>query len=95
MQVALVPLSGFNQVEAVAATGRHPTTKASPVLNALGATLPAAQPKLYAELLPWKKSGATFTDAELLPVQQVLPTAVGEATVEPADNKRKELKYSK
>lgn len=94
-QLALVPLGGWDKVEAVAASGLHPAAKASTVLNALGSTAPAAQPTLYATLLLWKKSGATFTDAELLPVQQVRPTATGGATVVLADGSRKELKYSK
>jgi hypothetical protein len=91
-QLALVSLSGFDQVEAVDATGLHPAAKASTVLNALGSTAPAAQPTLYATLLLWKKSGTTFTDAELLPVRQVRPTAGG-ATVVLATGGRKELKY--
>jgi hypothetical protein len=91
-QLALVSLSGFDQVEAVDATGLHPAAKASTVLNALGTTAPATQPKLYATLLLWKKAGIPFTDAELLPVQQVLPT-VGGATVVLANGGRKELKY--
>jgi hypothetical protein len=91
-QLALVSLSGFDQVEAVDATGLHPAAKASTVLNALGSTAPAAQPTLYATLLLWKKSGTTFTDAELLPVRQVRPTAGG-ATVVLATGSRKELKY--
>ncbi len=94
-QLALVSLSGFGQVEAVDATGLHPAAKASTVLNALGTTAPAAHPTLYATLLLWKKSGPTFTDAELLPVQQVRPTATGGATVVLADGSRKQLKYSK
>jgi hypothetical protein len=91
-QLALVSLSGLDQVEAVDASGLHPAAKTSTVLNALGTTAPAAQPKLYATLLLWKKSGAAFTDTELLPVQQVLPTAGG-ATVVLANGIHKELKY--
>ena len=91
-QLALVPLSGFDQVEAVDATGLHPAAKTSTVLNALATTAVAAQPKVYATLLLWKKSGPAFTDAELLPVQQVRPTAGG-ATVMLANGNRKELKY--
>jgi hypothetical protein len=92
-QLALVPLGGWEKVEAVDATGLHPAAKASTVLNALGSTAPAAQPKTYATLLLWKKTGATFADAELLPVRQVRPAAGG-ATVIMADGSRKELKYS-
>ncbi|MFD1871070.1 DUF2264 domain-containing protein [Hymenobacter bucti] len=94
-QLALVSLSGWNQVEAVEASGLHPTAKTSTVLNALGSTAPAARPKLYATLLLWKKSGTTFADAELLPVRQVRPAATGTgATVTMADGSRKELTYT-
>jgi len=92
-QLALVPLGGWDKVEAVEATGLHPAAKTSTVLNALGTTAPAAQPRLYATLLLWKKAGVPFTDAELLPVRQVRPTAGG-ATVTMADGSRKELKYN-
>ena len=94
-QLALVPLGGWDQVEAVEATGLHPAAPTSTVLNALGNTAPDARPKLYATLLLWKKSGTTFADAELLPVRQVRPAAGGTgATVIMADGSRKELKYT-
>ncbi|TVT41406.1 DUF2264 domain-containing protein [Hymenobacter setariae] len=94
-QLALVPLGGWDHVEAVEATGLHPTAPTSTVLNALGNTAPAARPKLYATLLLWKKSGTTFADAELLPVRQVRPAANGTgATITMADGSRKELKYT-
>jgi hypothetical protein len=94
-QLALVPLGGWDKVEAVEASGLHPAAKTSTVLNALGTTAPAARPTLYATLLLWKKSGTTFADAELLPVRQVRPTASGNgATVTMADGSRKELKYN-
>lgn len=45
-QLALVPLGGWDKVEAVATSGLHPAAKASTVLNALASTAPAAQPTL-------------------------------------------------
>jgi hypothetical protein len=91
-QLALVPLAGWDKVEAVDATGLHPAAKTSTVLDAVGSTAPAT--KLYATLLLWKKSGTPFTDAELLPVRQVAPTAAGRATVTLADGSRQQLTFT-
>ncbi|MVN77459.1 DUF2264 domain-containing protein [Hymenobacter sp. HMF4947] len=92
-QLALVPLSGWDKVEAVDATGLHPVRAASTVLNALGTTAPTPQAKLYATLLLWKKSGTAWTDAELLPVLNVASAADGSATVSFADGSRKQVKF--
>ena len=89
-QLALVPLAGWERVEAVDATGLHPVKERSTVLDAVGSTAPAT--RLYATLLLWKKSGAAFTDAELLPVRRVAE-ASGGITVEMADGQRKQLIY--
>ncbi|NML65957.1 DUF2264 domain-containing protein [Hymenobacter sp. RP-2-7] len=90
-QLALVPLAGWDRVEAVDATGLHPAAKTSTVLDAVGSTAPAT--RLYATLLLWKKSGAPFTDAELLPVRQVAPGASG-ATATLADGRRQLITFS-
>jgi hypothetical protein len=57
-----------------------------------GATLPAGQPTLLAPLLLWKKSGTQWTDAELSPVRQLMPTATG-ATVVLADGTHRVVKF--
>ncbi|TDN37564.1 DUF2264 domain-containing protein [Hymenobacter sp. UV11] len=91
-QLALVPLSGWQKVEVVEATGLHPSASKSAVLNAVGTTAPTPRPALYATLLLWKKSGEKWTDAELLPVQKVA-AANGGATVTLADGSRREIAY--
>jgi hypothetical protein len=90
-QLALVPLAGWDRVAAVDATGLHPATQASTVLDAVGSTAPAS--RLFATLLLWKKSGQQWTKAELLPVRRVVPTATG-ATVEMADGTRRQISYA-
>ncbi|MGI4738901.1 MAG: DUF2264 domain-containing protein [Janthinobacterium lividum] len=91
-QLALVPLGGWQKVEVVDATGLHPAARRSTVLDAVGSTAPTPRPTLYATLLLWKKSGAKWTDAELLPVRQVA-AATGGATVTMADGSRKQLVF--
>ncbi len=92
-QLALVPLSGWQAVEVVEATGLHPAAGKSAVLDAVGTTAPTPRPQLYATLLLWKKTGEKWTDAELLPVQKVAPAAGG-ATVTLADGRRQEILFS-
>jgi hypothetical protein len=93
-QLALVPLSGWDKVETVDATGLHPVKNASTVLDAVGTTAPAARPTLYATLLLWKKSGQPWTDAELLPVKKLTTAADGSVAVSFADGSQKQVKYS-
>lgn len=92
-QLALVPLSGWDRVEAVDATGLNPVKTTSTVLDAVGTTAPTPRPTVYATLLLWKKSGTPWTDAELLP-QQLTTTAAG-TTVILADGRRKQVVFSK
>lgn len=92
-QLALVPLSGWDKVEAVDATGLNPVKTTSTVLDAVGTTAPTPRPTRYAALLLWKKSSPPWTDAELLPVQKVAAGADGSATVSFADGRRKQLKF--
>ena len=92
-QLALVPLAGWDAVAAVDATSLHPAAKASTVLNAVGSTAPANH--LLATLLLWKKSGESWTDAELLPVRRLVDQGPAGVTVEFADGRRKLINYAK
>ncbi|WP_072053066.1 DUF2264 domain-containing protein [Hymenobacter terrenus] len=71
-QLALVPLSGWEAVQVYDTKGLHPVSAESAVINA-SSTLkaPKSRPALYATLMLWKKSGATWTDDELLPVTKL------------------------
>lgn len=90
-QLAMVSLNDWAKLETLDTNGLNPVKPASTLLNAV-ATLPAGQPTLLATLLLWKKSGTQWTDAELLPVRQLTPTATG-ATVLLADGTRKVVKF--
>ncbi len=92
-QLALVNLSGWDKLETLDTNGLNPVKPASAILNAVANFAPpTGPPKVYATLMLWKKSGAKWTDAELLPVQQVAASATG-ATVTLADGSRRLVRY--
>jgi hypothetical protein len=90
-QLAMVNLSGWQKLETLDTNGLNPVKPASTLLNA-SAQLPAGQPTLLATLLLWKKSGTAWTDAELLPVRELTPTATG-ATLTLANGGRQVVKF--
>ena len=87
-QLAMVSLSGWDKLETLDTNGLNPVKPASTILNA---TANPSGPVVYATLLLWKKSGSEWTDAELLPVRQLVSTASG-TTVTMADGSRKVVK---
>jgi len=89
-QLALVNLSGWDQLETLDTNGLNPVKPGSTLLNASAQMAPG--PKLYATLMLWKKSGTKWTKAELLPVRQLTPTATGAAAVL-ADGTRKAITF--
>ncbi|MBH8558116.1 DUF2264 domain-containing protein [Hymenobacter negativus] len=92
-QLALVPLSGWTKTETLTTTGLNPVKPESAVIN-VSAQFAPAQPALYATLMLWKKSGGTWTEAELMPVKKLLPTTPnGSATVTFRDGSSKTIKY--
>ena len=92
-QLALVNLSGWEKVETLDTNGLNPVKPTSAILNAVAnLTPPTGQPKVYATLMLWKKSGEKWPDAELLPVQQVAANDTG-ATVTLADGSRRVVRY--
>ncbi|MBH8568607.1 DUF2264 domain-containing protein [Microvirga sp. STS02] len=92
-QLALVPLSGWTKTETLTTTGLNPVKPESAVIN-VSAQFAPAQPALYATLMLWKKSGETWTEAELMPVKKLLPTTPnGSATVTFRDGSSKTIKY--
>ncbi|MFD2828509.1 DUF2264 domain-containing protein [Leeuwenhoekiella polynyae] len=67
-QLALVPLQGWGKTEFVSAEGLNPVSEESKTINLAASFLPQAATNIYATLMLWKKSGETFTEAELMPV---------------------------
>lgn len=67
-QLALVPLQGWEKTEFVPAAGLNPVSEESKTINVAGSFSPQAATNIYATLMLWKKSGETFTEAELMPV---------------------------
>ncbi len=70
-QLAMVNLKGWKKMETVAAVGLHPESRESKVINAASEQTAGASSHLYATLLLWKKSGETWTDDELVPVNKI------------------------
>lgn len=94
-QLALVSLRGWDAVQVCDTKGLHPASTESAVINATG-TLRATQgrPALYATLLLWKKSGAAWTDAELLPVTKLEYAApTNQVLVRFVDGKHRTVKF--
>ncbi|GAB3573224.1 DUF2264 domain-containing protein [Hymenobacter daeguensis] len=90
-QLALISLSGWTKTETLTTTGLNPVRPESALLN-VSAQLTPGQP--YATLLLWKKSGSTWTDAELLPVKTIKPDPkTGCYTVAFADGTSKTIAF--
>ncbi len=71
-QLALVPLRGWENSEVVKATGLHPESVQSSVIDVTASFHPGVDSQsIYACLMLWKKSGELWTDDELLPVKQI------------------------
>ncbi|MCA8830960.1 DUF2264 domain-containing protein [Hymenobacter pini] len=90
-QLALVPLQGWDSVEAVDATGLHPVSNQSTVLNAVGTSAPSRP--LLATLLLWKRSGEKWTKAELLPVRSLSSSDYRSITVQMADGSKQVVRF--
>ncbi|WP_197076911.1 DUF2264 domain-containing protein [Hymenobacter terrenus] len=94
-QLALVPLRGWESVQVYDTKGLHPASAESAVINASGTlAAPSARPALYATLLLWKKSGTTWTDAELLPVTKLAyPGPTTSVQVQFADGSKRSVDF--
>ncbi|WP_193315987.1 DUF2264 domain-containing protein [Flavicella marina] len=70
-QLALVPISGWNEATTVTSNGLHPVTKESTVINVVDSYNPKKDKGIYTSLLLWKRSGEEFSDEELSLVKRV------------------------
>jgi hypothetical protein len=71
-QLAMVPLKGWEKMETLENKGLHPVSDISKVINVTGEFSPQAKDAaIYATLMLWKKSGQTWLDEELVPVDKI------------------------
>lgn len=70
-QLAMVNLSGWEDLEVVTTQGLHPDAEKSAIINTAGTYQPDQDNKLYITLMLWKKSGSDFTNQELLPLKRI------------------------
>ncbi|WP_206684014.1 DUF2264 domain-containing protein [Pontibacter beigongshangensis] len=71
-QLAMVPLSGWDGMETVNATGLHPVSNVSTVINVTDSFSPdQKEQQVYATLMLWKKAGEKWTANELVPVKKI------------------------
>ncbi|MDN3668481.1 DUF2264 domain-containing protein [Echinicola jeungdonensis] len=71
-QLAMVPLKGWSGIEVVEATGLHPQSDKSAVINVFDDFDPETEHiSIYATLMLWKKSGEKWSEKELMPIQEL------------------------
>jgi hypothetical protein len=93
-QLAMIPLSGWEKVEAVPAEGLHPVSPKSKVLNASARFSPGKE-ELYTTLMLWKKSGEKWSQKELMPVKEIDRTSGHDLTVRFLNGTEKKINYVK
>ncbi len=72
-QLALVTLDNWGSMETLATKGLHPVSPNSKVLEISDRFIPNGKgPKLCATLMLWKKSGSSWNNSELMPVQKII-----------------------
>lgn len=70
-QLAMIPLTGWENTMVLKTEGLHPECDKSALLQVNGKYLHNARKNIYCTLMLWKKSGDTWTDEELLPVDKI------------------------
>ncbi|MFT2010002.1 DUF2264 domain-containing protein [Pontibacter sp. 13R65] len=94
-QLAMVTLLGLDGMETVTATGLHPVSNRSVVINATDSFTPGQQEQgVYATLLLWKKAGEKWTDNELVPVKKIRSGKDGSTTVEFRNGDSKTIRFN-
>ncbi len=70
-QLALVPIKGWSNTEVISAEGLHPESKKSSVIEVQDTYSKDLRSKVYIMLMLCKKSGDSWTDEELNPLESV------------------------
>ena len=74
-QLAMIPILGWEDTEVVSATGLHPESNNSKVLNVVvDEHKEIKDSKIYATLMLWKKSGEKWKSKELVPIKSIIST---------------------
>mgnify|MGYP003575708861 CR=1 FL=1 len=71
-QLAMIPLSGWDDMQTLDTKGLNPVDDNSIIINVSDSFVPQnAGQQLYATLMLWKKSGESWSDDELAPVKKL------------------------
>lgn len=93
-QLAMIPLLGWDKMEAVTAKGLHPESDESTVINVMGnSKSPTEKASIYATLMLWKESGKKWNKEELLPIKSI-EEAVSSVKIEFNDGTAKVINFS-
>ncbi|HEX8461333.1 MAG TPA: DUF2264 domain-containing protein [Segetibacter sp.] len=79
-QLALVSISGWDDMKTMTTKNVHPESKESAVINVSDNFTPGKD-ALYATLMLWKKSGEKWTDNELVPIKKIINTTQNTVTI--------------
>ena len=70
-QLAMVPIMGWEKMRTMDASGVHPQSAQSSVVNTESFYLPSQENKLYCVLMLWKKAGEKWSTEELMPIRRM------------------------
>jgi hypothetical protein len=95
-QLALISLKGWKTMETVQTKGLHPQSEISSVIDLSNKFLPDMKDQaIYATLMLWKKTGETWTDDELVPINRIQYSAAkNDVTILFRDGERKVVTFN-
>jgi len=95
-QLALISLRGWKSMETVQTKGLHPQSEISSVIDLSNKFLPDMKDQaIYATLMLWKKTGETWTDDELVPINRIQYSAAkNDVTILFRDGERKVVTFN-
>jgi hypothetical protein len=91
-QLAMVSISGWDDMKTTTTKNVHPESEESTVINVNDNFTPGKD-ALYATLMLWKKSGEKWTDNELMSVKKIIHTSPNIATISFQNGTTKVVKF--
>ncbi len=70
-QLAMIPVSGWTKTEVLSTEGLHPESSKSTVIEVKDTYSKDLKSKVYITLMLWKKSGESWTEEEINPLESV------------------------